>query len=79
MVCVALARSICSLHYSDQTGCDCVAATLSCTAWQDVVDGDLCEQFTTLDAAKQRMIADELDRTPGEVAKKLEDMRNRIL
>jgi len=46
---------------------------------KDVVDGDLCEQFTTLDAAKQRMIADELDRTPGEVAKKLEDMRNRIL
>jgi splicing factor 3B subunit 3 len=46
---------------------------------QDVVDGDLCEQFTTLDASKQRMIADELDRTPGEVAKKLEDMRNRIL
>jgi hypothetical protein len=28
---------------------------------------------------KQRAIAEELDRTPGEVLKKLEDIRNKIL
>jgi splicing factor 3B subunit 3 len=42
-----------------------------------VVDGDLCEQYNSLDYAKQKEIADELDRTPNEVAKKLEDIRNR--
>ena len=30
-----------------------------------MVDGDLCEQYYTLDAAKKKMIAQELDRTPG--------------
>ncbi|XP_055331342.1 splicing factor 3B subunit 3-like [Paramacrobiotus metropolitanus] len=42
-----------------------------------VVDGDLCEQYNALDYAKQKEIAEELDRTPNEVAKKLEDIRNR--
>ncbi len=46
---------------------------------QDVVDGDLCEQFSQLSADKQRAVATELDRTPGEVLKKLEDMRNKII
>ena len=32
-----------------------------------------------LTADKQRSIAEELDRTPGEVLKKLEDIRNKIL
>jgi len=44
---------------------------------KDVVDGDLCEQFNTLPAATQSRIAEDLERTPSEVAKKLEDMRNR--
>jgi len=44
-----------------------------------VIDGDLCEQYTTLEPAKQRMIAEELDRSPMEVMKKLEDIRNRLL
>ena len=80
---------------------------------KDVLDGDLCEQYTqvcgfcawyqahlqllgfpswltavaqhsqcvfaqiTFD--KQKAIAEELDRNPGEVLKKLEDVRNRIL
>ena len=45
-----------------------------------VVDGDFCERFATLPAAKQQAIADELnDRTPQEVMKKLEDTRNRIV
>lgn len=46
---------------------------------KDVVDGDLCSQYPTLPASKQRAIAEELDRTPGEVLKKLEDIRNKIL
>eukprot|EP00435_Cladocopium_sp_Y103_P007532 s4350_g2.t1 len=40
---------------------------------QNCVDGDLCEQFMTLTAEKQRLIASELDRTPAEIIKKLED------
>lgn len=46
---------------------------------QDVIDGDLCEQYPTLTTELQRKIADELDRTPGEILKKLEDIRNRII
>lgn len=43
------------------------------------VDGDLCGQFPALPAAKQKAIAEELERAPGEVLKKLEDMRNKIM
>ena len=39
------------------------------------IDGDLCEQYNSLDPAKRKQIADELDRSPSEVSKKLEDMR----
>ncbi|XP_074585839.1 spliceosome-associated protein 130 A-like [Curcuma longa] len=46
---------------------------------KDVIDGDLCEQFPTLPPDLQRKIADELDRTPGEILKKLEDARNKII
>jgi len=46
---------------------------------KDVVDGDLCEMFTTLDYNKQRVLAEELDRNPAEVNKKLEQIRNKIL
>jgi len=46
---------------------------------KDVIDGDLCEQFPTLPPDLQRKIADELDRTPGEILKKLEDIRNKII
>lgn len=45
---------------------------------QNVIDGDLCEQFNSLDPNKQRSIAEDLDRTPNEVAKKLEDIRTRF-
>ena len=37
-----------------------------------VVDGDLCETFAGLPGPKQSSIAGELDRTIGEVLKKLE-------
>lgn len=48
-------------------------------SFQDVIDGDLCEQFPTLPLDMQRKIADELDRTPGEILKKLEEVRNKII
>lgn len=44
---------------------------------KNVLDGDLCEMFNSLDLAKQKVIAEELDRTPSEVSKKLEDIRTR--
>jgi len=46
---------------------------------QNTVDGDLCEQYTTLPFEKQRAIASELDKTPAEILAKLEEMRNTIL
>jgi splicing factor 3B subunit 3 len=42
-----------------------------------VIDGDLCELYNSFDPIKRRDIAAELDRTPSEVAKKLEDLRTR--
>lgn len=44
---------------------------------RNVLDGDLCEMFNSLEPAKQKTIAEELDRTPSEVSKKLEDTRTR--
>ncbi|KZT22240.1 hypothetical protein NEOLEDRAFT_1181118 [Neolentinus lepideus HHB14362 ss-1] len=40
-----------------------------------VVDGDLCEGYARLGASKQSAIAGELDRSVGEVLKKLEQLR----
>jgi splicing factor 3B subunit 3 len=54
-------------------------STLRLSRPQDVVDGDLCEAFASLPAARQKAVAADLERTPGEVAKKLEDVRNRVL
>jgi splicing factor 3B subunit 3 len=48
-------------------------------AVKNVVDGDLCEQFTGMDISKQVLLAEELDRKPVEVIKKLEDIKNKIL
>lgn len=44
---------------------------------QNVIDGDLCEQFNSMEPIKQKSVAEELDRTPPEVSKKLEDIRTR--
>jgi splicing factor 3B subunit 3 len=44
---------------------------------KNVIDGDLCEQFTSLDPVKQKSIASDLSRGTTEVAKKLEDIRTR--
>jgi splicing factor 3B subunit 3 len=35
--------------------------------------------FASLPADKQKSVAEQLERTPGEVAKKLEDVRNRLM
>jgi len=40
-----------------------------------VVDGDLCESFGLLPYPKQQGIAADLDRSVGDVLKKLEQMR----
>ncbi|KAJ6220955.1 hypothetical protein RDWZM_006767 [Blomia tropicalis] len=42
---------------------------------KNIIDGDLCEQYNSIEFGKQRTIAQELDRVPAEVSKKLEDMR----
>lgn len=46
---------------------------------KDVIDGDLCEIFPTLDLSKQRVLAEELNRNPNEVNKKLEQARLKII
>eukprot|EP00912_Choanoflagellata_sp_UC4_P002262 UC4_evm2s1433 len=45
---------------------------------KNVTDGDLCESFNSLSSAKKSVIAEELDREVAEVAKKLEDIRNKF-
>lgn len=44
---------------------------------KNVIDGDLCEQFNSLEPSKQKAIAGDLERSPAEVSKKLEDIRTR--
>uniref|UniRef100_A0A8D8RL10 Splicing factor 3B subunit 3 n=2 Tax=Cacopsylla melanoneura TaxID=428564 RepID=A0A8D8RL10_9HEMI len=45
---------------------------------KNVLDGDLCEQFNSIDLSKQKSISEDLDKTPSEVSKKLEDIRTRF-
>ncbi|VDL62871.1 unnamed protein product [Nippostrongylus brasiliensis] len=44
---------------------------------ENVIDGDLCEQFGLMDTAAQREVIEGLDRTTSEISKKLEDIRTR--
>ena len=44
-----------------------------------VVDGDFCSCFNRLAPEEQRAIAIELDRTPAEISKKLEELASRII
>jgi len=47
---------------------------------KNVLDGDLCEQFSTLPYEKQKSIATDLgDKTPSQILKKLESLRNKVL
>ncbi|KAG6402388.1 hypothetical protein SASPL_134581 [Salvia splendens] len=66
-------------EYPPLCGRDHMAYRSSYFPVKDVIDGDLCEQFPTLPMDMQRKIADELDRTPGEIMKKLEEIRNKII
>mmetsp|Transcript_25938 Transcript_25938/g.103710 ORF Transcript_25938/g.103710 Transcript_25938/m.103710 type:complete len:178 (-) Transcript_25938:209-742(-) len=61
------------------TGRDHVAFRSAFMPVKHVVDGDLCDAFTDLPLATQKTIAADLDRTPAEVAKKIEDARHRLL
>ncbi|KAI9595999.1 mono-functional DNA-alkylating methyl methanesulfonate N-term-domain-containing protein [Syncephalis fuscata] len=45
---------------------------------KNVIDGDLCESFNALPPAKKQSLAEELDRTPNEITKKLEDLRTLV-
>jgi len=45
---------------------------------RDVVDGDLCEQFAQLPAAAQQRVAADMERSPADVVKKLEELRARV-
>ncbi|CAJ0920641.1 unnamed protein product, partial [Mesorhabditis belari] len=45
---------------------------------KSVIDGDLCEQFSLMDATKQKTVAAELGKKPNELLKKLEDIRTRF-
>lgn len=42
-------------------------------------DGDLCELFASLSYKKQMEMAEDVDRSPTEILKKLEDARNSLL
>jgi splicing factor 3B subunit 3 len=44
-----------------------------------VLDGDLCEEFNNFELPKQKILAGELDKTPNEITKKLEELRNKLL
>ena len=46
---------------------------------KDVIDGDLCDSFNSLSEAKQNELAGDIDRSPTEILKKLEDTRALIL
>lgn len=49
------------------------------TPIKHVIDGDLCDAFNSLSHEEQSKIATKLDRSVGEVMKKLEDTRNALL
>ena len=46
---------------------------------KDTIDGDLCERYGYMPASKQKELADDLNRTPIEVMKKLEETRNFLI
>ncbi|PFH38689.1 putative splicing factor 3b, subunit 3 [Besnoitia besnoiti] len=46
---------------------------------KNTVDGDLCESYALLPADVQKRIAQDFEKTPAEILKHLEDIRNRIL
>ncbi|CAF1716477.1 hypothetical protein YC2023_113632 [Brassica napus] len=64
------AYSVCTVNFhAKEYGTLLAVGTVKC----------MCEQFPTLPIDLQRKIAVELDRTPTEILKKLEDARNKII
>ncbi|XP_054165050.1 splicing factor 3B subunit 3-like isoform X2 [Oppia nitens] len=67
------------MHMRSENGPLCGRDHLSFRSYyypvKNVIDGDLCEQFNSIDAPKQKSIAEDMDRIPAEVSKKLEDIR----
>jgi splicing factor 3B subunit 3 len=45
---------------------------------KSTIDGDLCERYSSLLYIKQKEFADDTGRTPAEVFKRLEEMRNML-
>ncbi len=45
---------------------------------KNVVDGDICDLFCTLPYEKRLEIAQQMDKSVGEISKKLEDVRTRV-
>lgn len=43
------------------------------------MDGDLCEAYAALPLARQKAIAGDLERTPADVLRKLEETRNKLM
>ena len=46
---------------------------------KNIIDGDLCSQFGRLPVDTQKTIATELERTPAEVLKKIENAASLIV
>lgn len=44
-----------------------------------VIDGDLCEEYYSMEFNKQKQLAQDLDKTPNELLKKLEEIKNKIV
>ncbi|KAF0289333.1 Splicing factor 3B subunit 3 [Amphibalanus amphitrite] len=69
------------MHMRSENGPLCGRDHLSFRSYyfpvKNVLDGDMCEQYNTIDMSKQKSIAEDLDRTASEVSKKLEDIRTR--
>jgi splicing factor 3B subunit 3 len=69
-------RKTANLHFKR----DHIAFRSYYTPVKCVIDGDLCERFGALPLPKQRSVgADSLQRSPAEVLKMLEDVRNSIV
>lgn len=45
---------------------------------KNVIDGDLCEQYSSLSYNTQRTLSEQLGHSPNEIFKRLEEIKNRI-
>ena len=66
-MCGRYAETPFTLSHSCQSPRDHLSYRSSYYPCKNVLDGDLCEQFNTMDPVKQKGIAEELDRCPDDV------------